>query len=105
MARKVTLFAGVTPGAFVAIPAQTFARSVEIDEDASGSGSGLIVQWPDGTVANYAPAQLPIHLGNPGGGAGAAVARPAYTTGVTAQNYCMVKSLGTTTIVRLTEDN
>lgn len=111
MAKKVTIYAGVTNAAYVAITAHSFTRRAKIYEDGSGAAAGLVVQFPDGTVAEYPPSQQPILFDNPGGGAGAFVGVPAQAsnypggTGPAATQYCQVKSMGANTAVRLEEDN
>jgi len=108
-----TLFnVGASP-ASVPITAHTFARKASIVEDGSGSAAGLVVTWPNGTVAKYA-AGIVIVLGeNPGGGAGGLVGIPAgavqpaagYLGASAGTQYCTVQSAGAATVVRLTEEN
>lgn len=113
MARQVQapIAINATSGAYVTISAAAYARAVEISEDGSGDGAGLTVKWPNGNVVNYPPAQQPIKIANPGGGAGGFVGVPSQPTnfpggtGPAATVYCQIKSMGAATAVRVTEDN
>lgn len=112
MGQKVTL-TNLTSGANVAIEAQTYARKVRIEEDESGPPAGIVLTWPDGTVAEYSASQQPVVLENPGGGAGPLLGVPASQpanqsyvgAGVNATTYCQAKSIGATSVLRVTEEN
>lgn len=112
MARIVTKYA-LTSGAQTAIPAQTYARKVLIQEDESGPPAGIKITWPNGIVAEYAPSQQPVVIENPGGGAGPFVGVPASQPdnqsyvgcGINATQYCQVESIGATSVLQVTEEN
>jgi hypothetical protein len=95
----------LTTGAYTTISAAAFARYVEIAEDGSVAPAGIVVKWPNGNVDTYTPAQQPVRIGNPGGGGGALVGCPSYQTGVTATQYCQVKSVAATGSLRVSEWN
>ena len=98
----------VTSAAQVPIVAKAFASYVEIEEDGSGVGAGLKVTWPNGTVAEYTPAQQPIPIGSKDHeGRGPLVGCPANYNGGggAATQYCTVESLGADTVVRTSEWN
>lgn len=112
MATRETNYAGVTSAADTNIVATTFARGFQIEESQDGVGAGLQITWPDGTVCKYANGDEPISAGNlTGGGSGPLLGAPAQASnfpggiGPAAMLYCKVRSLGATTIVRVTEFN
>lgn len=108
--------------AFTPITASTYANSVSIMEDGSGSAAGLKVKFPDDNftaVYEYPPAQQPIRIGqkevtgDPGRGkligtpaqdvpiAGSGAAYVANTQPATV--YCQIASMGADTAVRVEE--
>lgn len=110
MATKETIYANVTSAADVALLAVAFARGVQIEEDGSGAAAGLQVTWPDGTVCQYLNGDEPLSIGNiTGSGSGPLVGVPARASsfpggvGPAATQYCLVRSLGATTKVRVVE--
>lgn len=117
MSRKITIYAGVTNAAQVAITAKAIARGFRIQEDGSGSAAGLKITWPDGTVAEYAPAQQPIVVGDvleggmtpiigvPAGAMNPSLPMPGGNTqpASPATQYCTVESMGANTAVQVTE--
>ena len=111
MARQDQAPIAVTSATYVPITAKAFSRYTEIAEDASVPAAGLLVLWPNGNVDNYAPADQPIKIGNPGGGAGPFVGVPAQASsfpggvGPAATVYCNIKSMGANTAVRVSENN
>lgn len=111
MARQVQAPIALTSGAYTPITAKAFARKVTIEEDGLVAPAGITVQWPNGNVDTYTPAQQPIIIANPGGGAGGFVGVPAQATsfpggtGPAATLYCNVKSVAATGSLRVSEDN
>jgi len=117
VATKVTRYTGVTSGADVPILAKLFARGFQIEEEADGAGAGLQITWPDGSIGKYVVGDEPITAGNvngygngpilgtPLGGMNPALPAPGGLTipASPATQYCLVRSLGATTIVRCTE--
>ena len=98
----------VTSAAQVNLVAKIFASYVEIAEDGSGSGAGLKVTWPSGSVSEYTPAQQPVTIGSREHiGRGPLVGSPANYNGAApaapATLYCQVESLGANTYVRVSE--
>ena len=96
----------VTSAVQVPLTAKTFARYVEIAEDASGSATGLKVTWPNGNVSEYTPAMQPIKIGTVDG-SGPLIGVPANYNGAggAATTYCTVESMGADTNVRISETN
>lgn len=114
MGSQVQAPIALTSGAYTAITAKAYARKVRIEEDGLAAPAGITVQWPNGNVDTYTPAQQPIILENPGGGAGACIGVPAdvpnggasYVGASRAATvYCNVKSVGATGSLRVTEIN
>ena len=98
----------VTSAAQVNMTAKIFASYVEIAEDGSGSGAGLKVTWPNGSVSEYPPAQQPVKIGSTDHiGRGPLVGSPANYNGATYAApetvYCQVESMGAATAVRISE--
>lgn len=109
----------VTSGAFTAITAAAFARFVEIQEDGAAPPGGIVVEMPavaaasagggiipDGKPFTLLPAQQPLRIGNPGGGAGPLVGQPGggpYS--IPATVYCFIKSVGATSTIQVQETN
>jgi hypothetical protein len=112
MGQKVTKYA-LTSGANVAILATAYARKVKIQEDQSGPPAGIVLTWPDGSVAAYTVAEQPVILENAGGGAGPLLGVPASQPavqsyvgcGINATQYCQAKSVGATSVLQVTEEN
>jgi hypothetical protein len=113
---RVTRYTNVTSAADTPILATIFARGFQIEEEADGAGAGLQITWPDGSVGKYVVGDEPITAGNvngygngpilgaPLGGMHPALPVPGGTAPASpATQYCLVRSLGATTIVRCTE--
>ena len=110
MAAKETNYSPVTSAADTNIVATMFARGYQICEAQDGSGAGLQITWPDGTVCKYASGDEPISKGNINEyGGGPLVGAPAQSSsfpggvGPAATIYCKVRSLGADTKVRCVE--
>ena len=102
------LFTGVTSGSQVAITAKIFASYAEISEDESGAAAGLKVTYPNGSVKNFTPAMQPVTFGDKNHiGRGPLIGTPANYNGsgpsAPATQYCQVESLGSTTVVTVSE--
>lgn len=96
----------LTSGAYTQINAGAFSRYTEIAEDGSVAPAGIVVLWPNGHTVTYTPAQQPVKIGNPGGGAGPFVGCPADSArGALATPYCQVKSVAATGSLRVSETN
>ena len=109
---KRTLYPLVA-GVFTAIPALSFARMVELEEDGSGSGAGLACRFPEDAFTvtiNYTPDQYPIVLGDQVANTNAKgkfVGEPVQTglNARAADIYAMVSCLGGATVLRVTEED
>ena len=106
MARLNQAPIAVTSAAYVPMTAKAFARYVEIQEDGSGTQSGLKVTWPNGNVDEFTPAMQPIKIGTQDG-SGPLVGVPANYNGMggAATTYCSVEAIGATTAVTISEWN
>lgn len=117
MSAHVTRYTNVTSAADTPILAATFARGFQIEEEADGAAAGLQITWPDGSIGKYVVGDEPITAGNvtgsgmgpiigiPPGGMNPSLPMPGGNTqpASPATQYCLVRSLGATTIVRCTE--
>lgn len=112
MGQKVTKYA-LTSGANTAVTPTIPARKVKIEEDETGPPAGIVITWPDGTVAEYGASQQPVILENPGGGSGPFAWFPAKQPdnqsyvgcGINASMTLQVKSVGATSVLRVTEES
>ncbi|MDE2104954.1 MAG: hypothetical protein KGL39_47390 [Patescibacteria group bacterium] len=117
MSAHVTRYTNVTSAADTPILAQLISRGFQIEEEADGASAGLQITWPDGSMGKYVVGDGPISVGNiTGNGMGPIQGVPAGATNPSlpmpggqtqpaspATQYCLVRSLGATTIVRCTE--
>lgn len=92
------------------IPCTKWSRRVEIMEDgAAGNGQGIVVTYPNGTVAVFAPQQQPVILADlaaQGSGGGRFLGRPPQTDGAPLYDgdiYVVVDTAGTATVVNVWE--
>lgn len=107
---KRTLY-NLTAGVYTNIPALQFARRVELIEDGSVAGAGLLVKFPEDNftaIHAFPPAQQPVVLGNAtaqGAGSGPIQGWPVQTgLNVRAADfYAKVTAMGGTTVLRVTE--
>lgn len=121
MPMKQLVSVPISTGSFAPISASIYSDYVEIQEDGSGAGAGLQVQFPDDnftTTYEYPPAAQPIKLGaSPVSGSARSFLRgkpqriipvPNGNGGYTnitepATIYCKVKSMAAATVVRVDE--